>query len=111
MARGGRSAQSRKRIHFSRTFVFHLFHASDDGVALHPGAGNFSGGFARWCLAGLVFSAFWFVRLLVQWFVFPHALWRGKPKETTVHDWMTVAWFLLAALFAACALWQRAWLR
>jgi hypothetical protein len=55
------------------------------------------------------FSAFWFARLFVQWFVFPRALWRGKPKETIVHAWMTVAWFLLAALFTVCALWQRAW--
>jgi hypothetical protein len=57
------------------------------------------------------FSAFWTIRLFFQWFVYPASLWRGKRLETLAHFWFTIVWFFLAALFAACGLWQRSWLR
>ena len=51
-------------------------------------------------------SAFWLVRLYFQWFVYQADLWRGKRMETAVHWWFTFVWASLAALFAACGLWQ-----
>jgi len=57
------------------------------------------------------FSAFWTTRLFCQWFVYPKNLWRGKRFETIVHALFTILWLFLAVLFAACAMWQRAWLR
>jgi membrane protein YdbS with pleckstrin-like domain len=51
-------------------------------------------------------SAFWLLRLLVQWFVFPSALWRGKPFETRMHILFTMVWAGLTALFVACGLVQ-----
>jgi hypothetical protein len=57
------------------------------------------------------FSAFWATRLFFQWFVYPASLWRGKRNETLAHFWFTIVWFVLAALFAACGLWQRAGLK
>ena len=57
------------------------------------------------------FSAFWITRLFVQWFVYPRDLWLGKRMETIVHAWLTIVWVSLAALFAACGMWQKAWLR
>ena len=57
------------------------------------------------------FSAFWATRLFFQWYVYPRDLWRGKRTETVVHAWLTIVWLSLATLFAACGMWQRAWLR
>lgn len=56
------------------------------------------------------FSAFWFLRLYFQWFVYPWDLWRGKRMETVVHVWFTFLWTFLAALFAVCGLWQKGWI-
>lgn len=55
------------------------------------------------------FSAFWFIRLYVQWFVYQADLWRGKRMETIVHWWFTFVWTALAVLFAACGFWQAGW--
>ncbi|MEO8351920.1 MAG: hypothetical protein ABI680_09320 [Chthoniobacteraceae bacterium] len=55
------------------------------------------------------FSAFWLIRLYVQWFVYQADLWRGKRIETFAHLWFTLVWTALAALFAACGLWQMGW--
>ncbi len=55
------------------------------------------------------FSAFWAIRLYVQWFVYQADLWRGKRVETFVHLCFTLVWTALTALFAACALWQAGW--
>jgi hypothetical protein len=57
------------------------------------------------------FGAFWTTRLFIQWFVYPTELWRGKRMETIVHIWFTIVWAFLAALFAACGVWQQGWLR
>ena len=64
-----------------------------------------AGGWLAWS-----FSAFWGTRLFFQLFVYPRNLWRGKRFETIVHALFTIFWLSLAGLFAACALWQRAWL-
>ncbi len=50
--------------------------------------------------AGL--TVFWAIRLYVQWFVYDHALWRGKGFETLVHAGFTALWGFLAVLFALC---------
>ena len=54
------------------------------------------------------FSAFWTTRLVVQWMVFPHQLWRGKQTETRLHLAFTALWLFLAILFAFCAARQMA---
>ncbi len=54
-------------------------------------------------------SAFWFLRLYFQWFVYQADLWRGKRMETAVHWWFTFVWTTLASLFAVCGLWQTGW--
>jgi len=61
-------------------------------------------------IAGLWFSwsfaLFWGIRLGVQWFVYPTALWRGKRLETAMHLWFSLVWIALTAVFTACGLWQ-----
>ena len=57
------------------------------------------------------FAGFWAIRLYVQWFVYPTALWRGKRFETIMHWGFTLVWTGWAALFGACGLWQMEWLR
>lgn len=57
------------------------------------------------------FSAFWCIRLYVQWFVYPASLWRGRHMETFMHGFFTLVWLSLTALFAACALFQNGLLR
>jgi hypothetical protein len=64
-----------------------------------------AGGWLAWS-----YAAFWITRLFFQWFVYPRDLWRGKRMETIVHAWLTIVWVSLAALFAACGMWQKAWL-
>lgn len=72
------------------------------GIFLETSAAS---GWMAWSFAG-----FWATRLLFQWFVYPWDLWRGKRMETIAHAVFTVFWFSLAALFAACGMWQRGWL-
>ncbi len=50
--------------------------------------------------AGL--AIFWTIRLYVQWFVYDHALWRGKRFETAVHIGFTAFWTYLAVVFTLC---------
>jgi hypothetical protein len=52
------------------------------------------------------FTVFWAMRLFIQWFVFPQALWRGKRTESALHALFTVVWLSLTLLFAACGLEQ-----
>jgi hypothetical protein len=42
---------------------------------------------------------FWAVRLIVQFFVYSPALWRGKKFETVMHVVFTFLWAYLTALF------------
>jgi hypothetical protein len=58
---------------------------------------------ARAILGGL--TAFWFLRLLMQWFYYSPKLWRGKPFNTAMHLMFTAAWVYFTATFAA-ALWR-----
>ncbi len=52
------------------------------------------------------FAVFWGIRLYFQWFVYQSDLWRGKTIETVLHWWFTFVWAGLAALFAACGIYQ-----
>jgi hypothetical protein len=54
-------------------------------------------------LAGL--ALFWLLRLVVQWAVYDHALWRGDRFNTLVHLAFTALWSYYALVFGA-ALWQ-----
>ncbi len=47
--------------------------------------------------SGLVI--FWLLRLVVQWFVFDHRLWRGKPFETAMHIGATILWSNYVIIF------------
>lgn len=57
---------------------------------------------AKAVLAGL--TLFWFVRLLVQWFVYSPDLWRGKRFETFVHILFSGLWLYFTATYGL-ALW------
>jgi hypothetical protein len=46
---------------------------------------------------------FWLVRLLVQFFGYSGALWRGKRFETRVHVAFALLWAYLTAVFLAAA--------
>ena len=63
-----------------------------------------AGAWLTWSISG-----FWLLRLHFQWFVYQTDLWRGKRMETAVHIWLTFLWAGLAALFAACGMWQAGW--
>jgi hypothetical protein len=56
---------------------------------------------ARTLLVAL--AAFWFLRLLTQWFVYDRSLWRGRRFETIVHLVFTAVWTYFAGTFT-CAL-------
>ncbi|MBL8021720.1 MAG: hypothetical protein JNM27_18755 [Leptospirales bacterium] len=45
-------------------------------------------------------SAFWFMRLLAQLFVYDSALWKGKTFETTVHIAFILLWIGLTSVYA-----------
>jgi hypothetical protein len=50
-------------------------------------------------------SLFWFVRLLVQWFIYDPRIWRGNRVYTAMHFVFTALWIYFSATFAF-ALWQ-----
>jgi hypothetical protein len=60
-----------------------------------------AGAWITWSIA-----AFWALRLMVQWFVYPSSLWRGKKLETSMHILFTFVWLGLTALFSLCGLVQ-----
>lgn len=49
-------------------------------------------------------AIFWTARLIVQWFVYDRALWRGNRMHTVVHYVFTAMWLYFAWTFgwAAC---------
>ena len=55
---------------------------------------------SRAVLAALMI--FWLLRLLTQWFVYDHRLWRGRRVETIVHAVFTGVWAYFTTTFA-CA--------
>lgn len=44
-------------------------------------------------------AVFWTARLLVQFFGYSPALWRGKPFETAIHFIFSVFWVYLSGVF------------
>lgn len=54
---------------------------------------------SRLVLGGL--ATFWGLRLVVQWFVYDHSLWRGHAFNTGVHAAFTAMWVYLAGVYAA----------
>ena len=45
------------------------------------------------------FFAFWFLRLLFQFFVYSPKLWRGRPFERGIHILLTLLWSYLTIIF------------
>ncbi|HEV2293010.1 MAG TPA: hypothetical protein VGR35_04090 [Tepidisphaeraceae bacterium] len=58
---------------------------------------------ARAVLGGL--AVFWGLRLWMQWFMYDHELWQGKPFETAMHFAFSGLWLFLTATFGV-ALWN-----
>ncbi len=54
-------------------------------------------------LTGL--ALFWFIRLIVQWFVYDRQLWRGHRFNTAMHFLFTGVWLYFTMTFGA-ALWM-----
>lgn len=44
-------------------------------------------------------AAFWFIRLLVQFFGYSTILWKGKTFETTIHVLFSVIWTYFSLIF------------
>ena len=57
---------------------------------------------SRLVLGGL--TIFWGVRMLMQWFFYSPAIWRGDRLHTVMHGVFSVAWVYITATFAT-ALW------
>ena len=56
-------------------------------------------------VVALGLGLFWLVRLLVQFFGYSAALWRGRRFETTVHVVFSLLWTYLTVVFLA-VYWQ-----
>lgn len=50
----------------------------------------------------LGFGLFWFIRLIVQFFGYSSALWKGKLFETIVHILFSLFWAYLGVVFMIC---------
>ena len=57
---------------------------------------------SRAILAGL--TVFWGLRMLMQWFFYSPAIWRGDRFNTVMHGVFSIAWVYITATFAT-ALW------
>ena len=57
---------------------------------------------SRAILAGL--TLFWGLRMLMQWFFYSPAIWRGDRFKTVMHGVFSIAWVYITATFAT-ALW------
>jgi hypothetical protein len=57
---------------------------------------------SRAILAGL--TLFWGLRMLMQWFFYSPAIWRGDRFNTVMHGVFSIAWVYITATFAT-ALW------
>lgn len=51
-------------------------------------------------------SAFWFIRLYCQWFVYRSVLWKGNPRDTVIHYWFTLVWIYLTTVYGLVAAFQ-----
>ena len=58
---------------------------------------------SRAILVGL--TIFWGLRMMMQWFFYSSAIWRGNRFFTTMHVVFSVAWIYMTAVFGA-ALWR-----
>jgi hypothetical protein len=58
---------------------------------------------SRLILGGL--TIFWGLRMLVQWFYYSPATWRGNPMRTALHYGFSVAWIYLTAVFGIAFGW------
>jgi hypothetical protein len=58
---------------------------------------------SRLLLGGL--TIFWGLRMLVQWFYYSPATWRGNPMRTALHYGFSVAWIYLTAVFGIAFGW------
>lgn len=47
----------------------------------------------------LGFGVFWSIRLLMQFFGYSSALWKGKSKETVIHILFSLFWTYLTVIF------------
>ena len=47
----------------------------------------------------LAFAAFWFMRLIIQFFGYSSKLWRGKAFETSVHIVFSFLWVYFTSVF------------
>ncbi|HEX8462519.1 MAG TPA: hypothetical protein VF623_13860, partial [Segetibacter sp.] len=47
----------------------------------------------------LGFGVFWTLRLLIQFFGYSSALWRGQTFETTIHIFFSLLWTYLSIIF------------
>jgi hypothetical protein len=54
---------------------------------------------SRAILAGL--TIFWGLRMLMQWFFYSPAIWRGHRFNTVMHCVFSVTWVYVTAVFAA----------
>lgn len=54
---------------------------------------------ARAVLVGL--TLFWGLRMLMQWFYYSPATWRGQPFNTVMHVVFSVTWVYVTAVFGA----------
>lgn len=48
-------------------------------------------------------GAFWFIRLLIQFFGYSTALWKGKKFETAMHILFSLFWAYLSVVFIRAA--------
>lgn len=48
-------------------------------------------------------AAFWFIRLLIQFFGYSTALWKGKKFETAMHILFSLFWAYLSVVFIRAA--------
>jgi hypothetical protein len=62
---------------------------------------------SRVLLAGV--TAFWTCRLLVQWFVYDPAIWRGRPFYTRMHIAFSLLWTYVVVTYGAAlrSVWNR----
>ena len=49
-------------------------------------------------------ALFWTVRLLIQFFGYSSALWRGKTFETTAHIFFSILWLYFSMVFVLVAI-------
>ncbi len=47
----------------------------------------------------LGFGIFWFIRLIIQFFGYAPALWKGKLFETIIHIVFSILWIYLSVVF------------